>query len=97
MLLLMSGFPVVAITQFNFKSLLVFLPIKIRNFFVGILPLSCIAFPGGRLHGEVLTEDTLPLGELIPCLMWGNRWQMITGAQMVSITGAGFDRHFAEL
>ena len=54
MLLLMSGFPVVAITQFNFKSLLVFLPIKIRTFFVGILPLSCIAFPGGRLHGEVL-------------------------------------------
>lgn len=74
-----------------------FSPIKIGNFFVGILPVSCIAFPGGRLRGELLTGRYPTSGGLSPCLMWGNRWQVITGAQMVRKTEAGFDEHFAEL
>lgn len=97
MLLLMSVFPVVNITQFNLKSLSVFLPIKIRNFFVDILPLSFIAFPGGRLYGKLLTGRYSTSGGLVPCLLCCNHLQMITIAQMISTTEEVFDEHFAEL
>lgn len=94
MLLLMSVFPVVNITQ---KSLSVFLPIKIRNFFADILPLSFIAFPGGSLYGKLLTGRYSTSGGLVPCLLCRNHLQMITITQMISTTEEVFGEHFAEL